>query len=347
MTQGSVEDDSSLKRSLRWKNRFTKSVQQQQPQQQREPTQPPPPPPHCLPAPGVNGSTSDVTWSSQTGCSDNNSIHSGTSSSDQQIPPCDDHIDESTLTKTRQSRNKDLHCYFKQVPPNDVLLHDFNCALQKDVLLQGRLFITQSFVGFKSNILGYVTTVELKIENIKHIDRVRTLRWMPRVLQVTMKNEDKYTFTSFLSSLSSARDEAYYCLLDLWQQQQQQNPQPSSVPFSSTSSLESTTSTTAAPPPPAPAKVVLPPSESTEIPDIESNRFNNADDDDDNSTAVQHTKDNPTTETTPHSPLSSPFKIFHRRRAQTVSASNDSPARARSMTSNSTPVARNTSKSIN
>ncbi|CAO3643528.1 unnamed protein product [Cunninghamella blakesleeana] len=128
-----------------------------------------------------------------------------------------DNNSNNSNNQTDVNKNKEFHQHFKNIPINDILLQDFKCALYKDVFLHGRLYITKNNVCFKSNILGYVTCVEIAVKDIKNIERLRNIKLMPRFIQITMKNDDKYSFTSFLTSIS-ARDEAYYKLLDVWQQ---------------------------------------------------------------------------------------------------------------------------------
>ena len=51
-------------------------------------------------------------------------------------------------------------------PPCDVqnVLDDFVCALQKKVLLQGRMYIFESHVCFHSSVFGYIVD---KVINLK------------------------------------------------------------------------------------------------------------------------------------------------------------------------------------
>lgn len=106
MTQGSAEEESNKRRSLRWRNRLSRSARQQDQQDQQLQR----PEPSAL-----NGSTSDNTSTSVVGGSDNVSMHSNGH-------PGDDLGDNSTMTKSQQVRNKELPILFKQVPPNDMLL---------------------------------------------------------------------------------------------------------------------------------------------------------------------------------------------------------------------------------
>ncbi|KAH8914398.1 hypothetical protein BT69DRAFT_1342955, partial [Atractiella rhizophila] len=58
-------------------------------------------------------------------------------------------------------RNMDFHALFKGhggVPEDDYLIEDYGCALQREILLQGRLYISEHHLCFYANIFGWVTT---------------------------------------------------------------------------------------------------------------------------------------------------------------------------------------------
>lgn len=38
---------------------------------------------------------------------------------------------------------------------------DYGCALQREILIQGRLYISEHHLSFNANIFGWVTTVSL------------------------------------------------------------------------------------------------------------------------------------------------------------------------------------------
>lgn len=60
---------------------------------------------------------------------------------------------------------------FKSIPADDYLMDSFPCALQKDIAVQGRVFLTQNRVVFYSNILSFVTMVVVMFEEIIAIQR--------------------------------------------------------------------------------------------------------------------------------------------------------------------------------
>jgi hypothetical protein len=77
-------------------------------------------------------------------------------------------------------RNADFHAMFKNIPEDDFLIEgasalmlgtyrnilksaaDYGCALQREILCQGRLYISEHHLCFYANIFGWVTTVSLK-----------------------------------------------------------------------------------------------------------------------------------------------------------------------------------------
>ena len=43
----------------------------------------------------------------------------------------------------------------------------YACALVGDILLQGHLYVTENYLGFHSNVFGYVTRVNILLLNFK------------------------------------------------------------------------------------------------------------------------------------------------------------------------------------
>ncbi|KAL3952821.1 hypothetical protein ACCO45_012764 [Purpureocillium lilacinum] len=89
-----------------------------------------------------------------------------------------------------RKRNRDFHRHFWGVPNCDYLVDDYSCALQKDILTHGRLYVSQGNISFSSNIFGWVTTLNALMISTIH---------------------GNYTFASF-----SNRDTAYDLIVDIW-----------------------------------------------------------------------------------------------------------------------------------
>ncbi|KAI9256921.1 GRAM domain-containing protein [Sporodiniella umbellata] len=100
-------------------------------------------------------------------------------------------------------RNHDFHLIFESIPEEEKLLDDYGCALQKDILLQGRVYVTHQHLCFNSNIFGWITNLVLLLSDIKEIEKKPTAFFIPNAIL--------YFFASFLS-----RDQAYDQLVELW-----------------------------------------------------------------------------------------------------------------------------------
>ncbi|CAO3647618.1 unnamed protein product [Mucor hiemalis] len=116
-------------------------------------------------------------------------------------------------------KNEDFHALFRSVPEDDNLIEDFGCALQKEILLQGRCYISESYLCFNANIFGWVTNLVIAFEDIIDIEKKSTAIFIPNAIQVTTENA-KHFFASFLS-----RDQAYDLMVDVWR-----NARPDLIP---------------------------------------------------------------------------------------------------------------------
>ncbi|KAG7163548.1 Aster-B-like 2 [Homarus americanus] len=61
------------------------------------------------------------------------------------------------LNPTYKSRSEDLKRLFKDLPSDERLIVDYSCALQKDILVHGRLYVTPNYFCFYSKIFGWET----------------------------------------------------------------------------------------------------------------------------------------------------------------------------------------------
>lgn len=68
------------------------------------------------------------------------------------------------LSYANKKRDQDFHDLFPNVPEDEALVEDYACALQKDILVQGRLYLTEQRVCFYANIFSWTTTVGLIFE---------------------------------------------------------------------------------------------------------------------------------------------------------------------------------------
>ncbi|XP_014242706.1 GRAM domain-containing protein 1B-like isoform X3 [Cimex lectularius] len=117
----------------------------------------------------------------------------------------------SALYPTYKSRSDDFKRLFKEVPADERLVVDYSCAIQKDILVHGRLYVSQNYLSFYANILRWETQVCLRWKDVTSLTKEKTARVIPNAILVHTHN-DKHFLTSF-----TARDKTYLMLFRVWQ----------------------------------------------------------------------------------------------------------------------------------
>ncbi|XP_069470198.1 protein Aster-B isoform X9 [Ambystoma mexicanum] len=117
----------------------------------------------------------------------------------------------NVLSPTYKQRNEDFRKLFKQLPETERLIVDYSCALQRDILLQGRLYLSENWICFYSNIFRWETLLTVRLKDICSMTKEKTARLIPNAIQLCTDTE-KHFFTSF-----GARDRTYMMMFRLWQ----------------------------------------------------------------------------------------------------------------------------------
>ncbi|KAF9038283.1 GRAM-domain-containing protein [Hymenopellis radicata] len=107
-------------------------------------------------------------------------------------------------------RNADFHELFPTIPEGDYLIEDYGCALQREILIQGRLYISENHICFHANIFGWITDLSIPIYEITSLEKKMTAFVIPNAIQITTR-QNKYSFTSFLS-----RDTTFDVIYNIW-----------------------------------------------------------------------------------------------------------------------------------
>ncbi|XP_071853799.1 protein Aster-B-like [Apostichopus japonicus] len=117
----------------------------------------------------------------------------------------------TVLTSSYKSKLDEFRKVFKTLPENERLVADYSCALQKDILVHGRMYVTENWICFYANIFRWETVLTVRIKDVAAITKERTIRFIPNAIQVSTATE-KYFFASFMS-----RDKAFHLLFKVWQ----------------------------------------------------------------------------------------------------------------------------------
>ncbi|XP_021418115.2 protein Aster-C [Oncorhynchus mykiss] len=111
---------------------------------------------------------------------------------------------------TYKQRVEEFRKLFRELPESERLIVDYTCALQRDILLQGRLYLSENWLCFYSNVF-WGTKIVLTLRDIKAMYREKTARLIPNAIQICTDSE-KLFFTSF-----SAREKSYQGVFRMWQ----------------------------------------------------------------------------------------------------------------------------------
>uniref|UniRef100_A0A8C5DDI5 VASt domain-containing protein n=1 Tax=Gouania willdenowi TaxID=441366 RepID=A0A8C5DDI5_GOUWI len=117
----------------------------------------------------------------------------------------------NVLSPTYKQRNEDFRKLFKKLPDTERLIVDYSCALQKDILLQGRLYLSENWLCFYSNIFRWETAITILLKDVTSMTKEKTAKLIPNAIQISTDN-DKHFFTSF-----GARDRSFMMIFRLWQ----------------------------------------------------------------------------------------------------------------------------------
>lgn len=109
-----------------------------------------------------------------------------------------------------RKRDKDYHQLFRSVPEDDHLLEDYSCALQRDIILAGRIYVSEGHICFSSNILGWVTNLIISFDEIVAIEKESTAMVFPNAIAIQTLHA-RHTFRSLLS-----REATYDLMIGIW-----------------------------------------------------------------------------------------------------------------------------------
>ncbi|XP_067351908.1 GRAM domain-containing protein 2A isoform X1 [Channa argus] len=106
--------------------------------------------------------------------------------------------------QTVSKYNSQYHKLFPCVPKDEILMKVYSCALLRDILLQGRLYISRNWLCFYANLFGKDIKVAIPVVSVRLVKKHKTAGLVPNGLAITTDTSQKYVFVSLLS-----RDSVY------------------------------------------------------------------------------------------------------------------------------------------
>ncbi|KAM6426284.1 GRAM domain-containing protein 2A isoform 2-T2 [Liasis olivaceus] len=130
--------------------------------------------------------------------SPNGSLNLNNAVKNEELKKC--HREVTALNKY----NSQYHKLFKDIPTEESVLKVCSCALQRDILIQGRLYISPNWLCFYANLFGKDIKVVIPVVSVQLIKKHKTARLLPNGLAITTNASRKYIFVSLIS-----RDSVY------------------------------------------------------------------------------------------------------------------------------------------
>ncbi|XP_070598950.1 GRAM domain-containing protein 2B isoform X2 [Erythrolamprus reginae] len=109
-------------------------------------------------------------------------------------------------TSNQFKANAHFHKLFLDVPIDEPLRQNFTCALQKEIMYQGKLYVSENWICFHSKVFGKDIKITIPVLSVTLIKKTKTAILVPNALIITTVS-DRYMFVSFLS-----RDTVYKLL---------------------------------------------------------------------------------------------------------------------------------------
>ncbi|XP_018099003.1 GRAM domain-containing protein 2B isoform X1 [Xenopus laevis] len=118
-------------------------------------------------------------------------------------PPSSLKSDQSSSVERRRSittnlpkHNITFHRIFQDVTKEEELKDSFSCALQREVLYQGRLYISSNHLAFYCNMLRKEIKVLIPVNSVIVLKKANTALLVPNALSVRTVEGEKYLFGS-------------------------------------------------------------------------------------------------------------------------------------------------------
>ncbi|XP_064356776.1 GRAM domain-containing protein 2B isoform X5 [Dromaius novaehollandiae] len=115
-------------------------------------------------------------------------------------------IERKKCVSNQLKANAHFHKLFMEVPIDEPLKQSFTCALQKEILYQGKLFLSENWICFHSKVFGKDTKISIPVLSVTLLKKTKTALLVPNALIIATLT-DKYMFVSLLS-----RDTTYKLL---------------------------------------------------------------------------------------------------------------------------------------
>ncbi|KAJ7425450.1 GRAM domain-containing protein 3 [Willisornis vidua] len=94
----------------------------------------------------------------------------------------DSKIERKKRASNQLKANAHFHKLFLDVPIDEPLKQSFTCALQKEILYQGKLFLSENWICFHSKVFGKDTKISIPVLSVTLLKKTKTALLVPNAL---------------------------------------------------------------------------------------------------------------------------------------------------------------------
>ncbi|XP_041042120.1 GRAM domain-containing protein 2B isoform X2 [Carcharodon carcharias] len=98
-------------------------------------------------------------------------------------------LERKKSTFNPSKTNATYHKLFKHVEKDELLKQSFTCALQKDILYQGKLFVSENWICFNSKVFGRDIKIAIPAFSVTQIKKQKTALLVPNALCISTELE--------------------------------------------------------------------------------------------------------------------------------------------------------------
>lgn len=109
------------------------------------------------------------------------------------------------MPSKKEASKKDANfCAKFNLPTTERISEDFSCAINRDILLHGRMYVSAGYICFYSKIFGHRTMEVMPFRSITAIEKKNTSLFIPNAIEITLRpdtarlNTARHFFASFL-----------------------------------------------------------------------------------------------------------------------------------------------------
>ncbi|XP_043933437.1 GRAM domain-containing protein 2A isoform X3 [Protopterus annectens] len=103
----------------------------------------------------------------------------------------EEEIKNSYPESTANKYNSRYHKLFKDIPSAESLMKVYSCAWQKDILIQGRLYISRHWLCFHANLFGKNIKVTIPMLSVQSVKKHKTAGLVPNGLAILTSDSEK------------------------------------------------------------------------------------------------------------------------------------------------------------